>query len=481
MGETQILLLNAGANRHLASSLELIFRETEAYQFQVTQRSLRDSDSTDDLSAMTQALSGTKPDLALLCLPDEPRETRVTVDALVPFLRKKLEDIPLMVVLESAGPQRIFELLQLGIDDVIVSPLRANDVAPRLLRLHRHIATQESPLRQFKEGLGLKQFVGESEVLFREIRKIPKVAQCDASVLISGETGTGKEMFARAVHYLSPRSRQPFTPVNCGAIPADLVENELFGHEAGAYTGAQTAAPGLIQDTDGGTLFLDEIDSLPLQSQVKLLRFLQDKEYRPLGSRHVCKADIRVIAASNANFEEVIRSGRFRSDLYYRLNVITLLLPPLREREGDILPLSRHILAKYCREYSLPVKSLSDAAARKLLHYRWPGNIRELENILAGAVILSDQPMIRSEDIRLPSPPPPCEISFKALKARAIAEFETRYIRELLTANDGNITKAARAARKNRRAFWQLMQKHRIQQPVPSEPANRPAPDKQRL
>lgn len=466
MGQTKILVLNAQADSSLVRSLSAILQNAGPFEFQVTGIPWPSSSPAGDFPEAAVLFDGVPPDLALLCLSGDALEE---AGRILETLRAYFNETPVVVVTDSDRSQSLSELLKLGVADFLVAPLRPHDVLPRLSRLHQFAVGQDSPIRQIKERLGLKQIIGESEILIQEIQKIPKIARCDASVLISGETGTGKEMFARAIHYLSPRSRQPFTPVNCGAIPLELVENELFGHEAGAYTSALSAMPGLIHDSDGGTLFLDEIDSLPLQSQVKLLRFLQDKEYRPLGSRRVCKADVRVIAASNANFADAIRSNRFRSDLYYRLNVIALSLPPLRQRQEDILLIARHLLAKCCRQYSLPLKHFSDGARKKLLTYEWPGNVRELENVIAGAIILSEKPIIHGEDIRLPAEAsPPGESSFKALKARAVAEFETTYIRQLLVAHDGNITKAARAAHKNRRAFWQLMQKHNIRYSFPS-------------
>src|SRR5207249_2674934 len=214
-------------------------------------------------------------------------------------------------------------------------------------------------VQHLKEKLGLQQFLGESAAFVNELKKIPAIARHGASVLISGETGTGKEMFARAVHYLSPRSGKPFVAVNCGAIPVELMENELFGHATGAFTGASSTTAGLVREADGGTLFLDEIDALPLPAQVKLLRFLQEQEYRPLGSAKVCKSDVRIITASNADFAEALRLGRFRQDLYYRLAVIPLSLPPLRERIGDVPLLARHFLEKYSAAFDKPVRHIA--------------------------------------------------------------------------------------------------------------------------
>src|SRR5215813_6052247 len=200
----------------------------------------------------------------------------------------------------------------------------------RDLRLQKQVSESETVTQTLKEKLGLRQLIGESPAFLAEIRKIPAVARCEVSVLISGETGTGKEVCARAIHYLSPRAPHPFVPINCGAIPAELVENELFGHERGAFTDAATSQSGLIHEAEGGTLFLDEVDSLPALAQVKLLRFLQEKEYRRLGSTRTYQANVRVIAATNSDLEEAVRTGKLRRDLYYRLNILQLTLPPLR-------------------------------------------------------------------------------------------------------------------------------------------------------
>jgi two-component system response regulator GlrR len=320
-----------------------------------------------------------------------------------------------------------------------------------------------STVSLFKEGGSLKQMVGQSPKLLKLTKMVAKVARCDASVLISGETGTGKEIVAQAIHALSQRKNKPFVPVNCGAIPPDLMENELFGHEPGAFTGALSSSAGVIHDAEGGTLFLDEIDSLPLQSQVKLLRFLQEKEYRPLGSRRTVHANVRVISASNANFDKGVRSGMFRADLYYRLQVMPLFIPSLRERKEDIPILARHLVAKYSAENNLSPMPLSSQALHKLISYSWPGNVRELENVLERAVILSESSCIDAGDIDLPVIQEAVDQgSFKTLKAKAVKEFETEYLQKLLVLNEGNVAKAAQAAGKHRRAFLELLHKHRI-------------------
>jgi DNA-binding NtrC family response regulator len=282
-------------------------------------------------------------------------------------------------------------------------------------------------------------------------------------VLISGETGTGKEMVGRAIHYLSPRAGNPFVPVNCGALPTELLENELFGHERGAFTGAAGSRAGLIQEAENGTLFLDEVDCLPLMAQVKLLRFLQEKEFRPLGSTKVCKGDVRIVAASNANLQDAIAAGTLRRDLYYRLNVVPIVLPPLRERSGDVLVLARHFLAKYAAALKSPARSFSPEAERKLMLYSWPGNVRELEHVIERVVVLCSEKVIQESHIVMPGESNSATaLSFQEMKANVISEFETNYIRNLLIAYKGNISRAAEAAQKERRTFWQLVRKHKI-------------------
>jgi two-component system response regulator GlrR len=374
--------------------------------------------------------------------------------------------VPSIFVFESGEPDETFALLKLGAADFITPPFKAADILPRIWRLLEQQQRAESSVpERIKQRTGLKHLIGESHAFLAEVKKIPLVARCDASVLINGETGTGKEVYARAIHYLSPRATKPFIPVNCGAIPVELLENELFGHERGAFTGALATHSGLLQEAEGGTLFLDEIDCLPALAQIKLLRFMQEKEYRRLGSTKTLHADVRVIGASNTNLEDAVREGRLRSDLYYRLNVIRLRLPPLRERREDIPLLARHFLKKYASESgaaNAPASIPPDAMQTLLLH-DWPGNVRELEHVIERAVVLSEDATIHSFDFNDNEPPEmlPAE-TFQQAKAKMIDQFEKSYIQRLLAAHDGNITKAAASAQKNRRAFWQLIRKHHI-------------------
>jgi two-component system response regulator GlrR len=386
--------------------------------------------------------------------------------AVIDSIKAELCEVPILAIVEGGKPEEMAELLRLGVADFVTPPLKAIDILPRLWRLLGETRRSETLADTLRERLGmqhLKHMVGQCPSFLTEIEKVPTIARCDASVLISGETGAGKELVARAIHYLSRRAHKPFFPFSCGAVPVELVENELFGHIRGAFTSADSSRPGLIRECEGGTLFLDEIDCLPLAAQAKLSRFLQEKEYRQLGSAKIQYADVRVIAATNVDLEQAVGRGEFRQDLYYRLNVIPLVLPPLRERRGDIPLLARHFLAKYSAEARKEVGNFSLEALERLLNYEWPGNVRELMHVIERAVVFSQGPVIQGFDIALPSSEPtPHRQSFRAAKSRFVSRFERNYIQELLQTHGGSISKAARAAQKNRRAFWELIRKHKI-------------------
>jgi DNA-binding NtrC family response regulator len=330
-----------------------------------------------------------------------------------------------------------------------------------MLRRQKRMQEEESEIWQPQKTFGLRLLVGHSPVFLAAVQQIPKLARYSASVLLLGETGTGKELCARAIHLLSDRAQRPFVPVNCGALPQDLVENELFGHVQGAFTGAAMSQRGVLDEAEGGTIFLDEIDCLPLSAQVKLLRLVQEREYRPLGSSKSKYANLRIIAATNKNLDDAVRQGVFRQDLYYRLKVLVMELPPLRQRREDIVLLAQHFLKKYAAEFNKPLPHLSADALQMLLNYDWPGNVRELEHLIERAVALSEQVVLDAAAIGISGyeEAPPQE-SFHAAKARMIAQFEKAYLRQALTVHQGNITKAAQMAQKNRRAFWQLLRKH---------------------
>jgi len=370
-----------------------------------------------------------------------------------------------LAFLEDPTAEATIDLLKLGIADVISPPFSEENVVPRIWRiLNSSRDPDEKLLGRLKEKLGLRKLIGRNTAFLAEVNKIPQIARCDANVLIAGETGTGKEIYARSIHYLGRRAPKPFVAVSCGAIPADLFENELFGHERGAFTGAMTAQAGLIQEAEGGTLFLDDIDCIPAAAQMKLIRFLQEKEFRPLGSVRSRHSDTRIIASTNMDLAKAVSQDVFRRDLFYRLNVIAITLPPLRDRLEDIPLLARHFIDKYREEFDKDVKDIDASGLQKLMAYEWPGNVRELENTIERAVVFSTKPLIDIDDICLPEDKV-ClgERTFKEAKLHAVAQFEKKYIKSLLITHQGNISRSAQAARKNRRAFWELIRKHNIE------------------
>ncbi|MDD5388409.1 MAG: sigma-54 dependent transcriptional regulator [Gallionellaceae bacterium] len=314
--------------------------------------------------------------------------------------------------------------------------------------------------------------IGNSPV-FREMLEIlHKIAGYDATVLISGETGSGKELAARAIHYLSARRDKPFIPVNCGALPDHLIENELFGHNRGAYTDARESQAGLIAQAEGGTLFLDEVDALSPKAQVSLLRFLQDGQYRPLGSSRTESAQVRVLAASNVELEQQVEEGHFRADLLFRLNVMELPVPPLRARGGDIELLARHFIAEAACRYKVPSKELHPDTLEWLASQPWPGNIRELQNRIQREFLLADGPLLRirapvlsNERRRQPDRRHGISdtLNFNEAKQNMLQAFERSHLLRLMRECAGNVSQAARMAGKERRALGKLLKKYQIE------------------
>ncbi|MFO0794910.1 MAG: sigma-54 dependent transcriptional regulator [Candidatus Brocadiaceae bacterium] len=458
--DIKVFLLDTNPTKDICNVFQKIFKSSSPVHIQIWKEFGEVSTPALSPDKLLDAILKVDPDIIFLGLS---RNYLNQAGQILTFLGKEIPKLPIVVISQSSNPEEMIELLKSGAADFITLPFTEVDILPRIWRLLKHKQTADTLTYKLKEKLGLKHLVGESPIFLSEIKKIPLIAKCDATVLIQGETGTGKEVCARAIHYLSPRAGKPFIPVNCGAIPGELVENELFGHERGAYTGAASLQAGLIQEASGGTLFLDEIDTLPLQIQVKLLRFLQDKEYRPLGSGKLCRADVRIITASNSNLEMAVEEGRFRKDLYYRLNILNINLPPLRERCEDIPLFVHHFLAKYAHEFGKKMMEITPDALQKLALYDWPGNVRELQHVIERVVALSEHTCIQSDDINIPCRETASNIiSFQEAKARIVDQFEKDYIKELLLVNEGNITRAARVAKKNRRAFWQLVKKHKI-------------------
>ncbi|WNO11642.1 sigma-54 dependent transcriptional regulator [Teredinibacter sp. KSP-S5-2] len=308
--------------------------------------------------------------------------------------------------------------------------------------------------------------LGESEVINQLQQRIIKTARFDAPVLIHGETGTGKELVARSLHYCSNRSDNAFVPVNCGALSDELFLSEIFGHEKGAFTDAKKTKSGLLEQANEGTLFLDEIDSLSLKSQVALLRFLQENEYRSVGGEQNKQANVRVLSASNRDIKKLVSEGLFREDLFYRLEVLTIDVPPLRDREDDVVLLTQHFMEQVCQQHKLPMKSLSPTTKEWLIHYEWPGNVRELENWVMRRCFLTEGVFLQIEEDQSSSGvEDKCTAqigSFKDEKNRAIEEFESSYVNKILAQCSGNISRAAKIANKDRRAFGRLVKKYGV-------------------
>ena len=382
--------------------------------------------------------------------------------------------LPAGIVSRGVRPTGLKGLLSQGACDFLLWDCGRNEALLHLTRwfsgpvptLRATPMQPARPAEAVQPHPALVGLIGQSPCFVEQVSKIGRLAGCDAGVLILGETGTGKDLFARAIHRLSARAGRPWVPVNCGALPGELVEAELFGHARGAFTSAHETREGLVAQAQGGTLFLDEVDSLSPAAQVKLLRFLQDKQYRPVGSSRFVQADVRILAACNSDLAGLCARGEFRSDLYYRLNVLALTLPALRERGADVLVLAEHFRATFAARHGREVRGLADDARTAMAHHAWPGNVRELEHAVERGVLMAEGALLRAADLGLPLSCTKGGLqgseSFQVAKARVVDQFERRYIERALVESGGNITHAARAVSKNRRAFWQLMRKHGI-------------------
>jgi two-component system response regulator AtoC len=299
---------------------------------------------------------------------------------------------------------------------------------------------------------------------------VRRAARADANILIQGESGTGKELIGRAIHAQSARAAQVFVPVDCAALPDTLLESELFGHERGAFTGADRAKPGMIEVADRGTLLLDEIGELPVTLQSKLLRALQERQIRRVGGTRFLDVDVRLVAATNRDLAELVRKGEFRDDLFYRVNVITIVLPPLRERTGDVALLAHHFLRRYGRNRQQPLEGIDPDALALLEAHAWPGNVRELQNVIERVAALADGPTVRARDLpdrlRGSARPAPA-VNVKGLpfaKAREawLQRFAEVYLRDLLRRHRGNVSQAAQSAGVDRKTLYRLLTKHGI-------------------
>jgi DNA-binding NtrC family response regulator len=366
---------------------------------------------------------------------------------------------PVFVASETDCFEDFSRLLLAGATDVLTFPWRASEVFARVARWVWTIPALKSVQDPHPDAFS--RILGQSPAILAEVEKARRYAARDSAVLILGETGTGKEVFARAIHDSGPRADKPFVAWNCASTPHELVENELFGHEPGAFTGARSAQLGLIEQARGGTILLDEINSFPLAAQPKLLRLLQEGEYRRLGSAQTRRADVRFLCAANVALAEAVHRHEFRQDLYYRLDVLRLSLPPLRERREDIPLLAANWLLRSGSGPHFPL--LSASALNALMHHEWPGNVRELGSVLERAIAASSTPLIEAADLDiLGRSPQAVRGSLRARVAFAKKQCERQLIIELLTRHQGNVTHAASEAGIDRGTFHRLLRKHLV-------------------
>jgi DNA-binding NtrC family response regulator len=361
---------------------------------------------------------------------------------LVRHVRENLKDTEVIVITGYPSIDGAVTAVKAGAEDFLSKPFTDEELLGAVrrtldkLQARKKVQGPSEEIESSSYGL-----LGNSEAMQRVFRSIAKAVSTTATVLISGESGTGKELVARAIHYHSPRASSPFVPVNCGAIPEELLESELFGHVKGAFTGALETRAGFFQTADGGTIFLDEISETSLSMQVKLLRVLQEREVVMVGSTRPRKVDVRILASTNKDLTALVKKGLFREDLFFRINVITIDLPPLRERGEDLLLLIHHFTGRYAGELGKSVPQFSDQALQVLRGYHWPGNVRELENVIQRLVVMTDGGLIEVPDL-------PSLMRFSALRDvgfhRTLAEVEEEYVRNVLASVNGNKTRAAK-------------------------------------
>ncbi|NPB09790.1 MAG: sigma-54-dependent Fis family transcriptional regulator [Thermodesulfobacteria bacterium] len=381
-------------------------------------------------------------------------------------LRRKGLHLPVIMITAYASLDSAVEAKREGAFDYVSKPFKLEDLRNLIRKaLDRHVKEQTTPLGE-TDFLGI---IGHSPAMRRIFEMLPRVAEAPSNVLITGESGTGKELIARAIHQLSPRRDKPFVVVNCGGIPPNLLESELFGYVKGAFTGATKDKPGLFLQAHEGTIFLDEVGELPPELQVKLLRVVQEKTIMPLGSTQEIQVDVRIISATNRDLEAEVLAGNFREDLFYRLNVISLVLPPLRERKEDIPILVDHFLRKYAAKMGKKIEGISDFALKALMEYDFPGNVRELENIIERSVALESGPLILPESLTLCNRRPKekkkdgfeVELPEEGLNLEDfLAQIEVSLLKQALARTHGNKTEAAKLLGLNFRSFRYRLAKY---------------------
>jgi len=392
--------------------------------------------------------------------------------------RKEYPDSIIIMITGFSTVETAVEAMKLGAFDYIPKPFTPDEVTIVVKKAieKKSLMLENIYLRQeLQEKYGFHNIVGKSKKIQEIYRIIAKVATTDSTVLIYGQSGTGKELIARAIHFNSPRREKQFVPVDCAVLSENLLESELFGHVRGSFTGAVTTKPGLFEVADGGTVFLDEVGNISLSIQAKLLRVLQEREFTPVGGTKAKKVDIRLIAATNKDLEKMIKEETFREDLYYRLNIVPIYLPTLKERQEDIPLLAVHFLKKYAEEMGKTIKGFTPEAMEKLIRYPWPGNVRELENVTERTVVMIDDEMVRVEHLFLPGqqekeilenqiPLTSDELKEikKQVRGKAVEEIERAFVLNALERHQWNVTRAAEEVGMLRPNFQALMRKYNL-------------------
>ena len=420
-----------------------------------------------DRAAAIAALRRHEPAVVLqdLGLPPDAEGVAEGFDCLLEMLRLS-PHTKIIVVTGQLDKQNAVRAVGMGAYDFYQKPVDIDVLrllVQRAFNIHA-LEEQNRALLQHRGVMPLEGVIAISDAMTRICRTIEKVAPTNASVLLLGESGTGKELLARAVHTLSPRAAKPFVAINCAAIPETLLESELFGYEKGAFTGAMKQTSGRFEQANGGTIFLDEIGDMPLALQAKLLRFLQDRVVERIGGRERITVDVRIVCATNKDPAAMIQAGEFREDLYYRISEVMVRIPPLRDRAGDAIVIARMILDRRAREHGRPIKGFTPGALKAIEKYPWPGNIRELENRINGAVIMTDGKCVSEADLGLPNESG-SDLAWLNLRvARQHAESEA--IRQALAVSSGNLSRAAELLGITRPTLYDLLEKHEIVAPV---------------
>jgi two-component system response regulator GlrR len=377
----------------------------------------------------------------------------------------KIQPYLSVIILTAHGTiERAVEATKKGAYDFITKPFDAKDLLYRLEKALEvgKLKVEVERLRSLvRERYQFDGVIASSEKMQQILKQVSQIASTDSTICLYGESGTGKELMAKTIHLSSPRTKGPFVAINCGAIPEGLLENELFGHSKGAFTGADQPKKGLIQQADGGTLFMDEIAELSPPLQVKLLRVFQELEFYPVGGIQPVKINIRLIAATNQDLWKAIREGKFREDLYYRIHVIPVFLPPLRERQEDIPLLAQHFLQHFNREMKKEIQGFSPEAMQRLMLHSWPGNVRELANVVERAVALAREGAISNDHLLLGREEKTADRRLLPLN-EAREEFERAYVTQVLTETRGNVSRAASLAGRYRAEFYKLLHKYNL-------------------